>query len=96
MFMFFSLQDLLDCLFYIISSLARNFVQDLAKIIRQLDFIIDKFFTNFDDGFGMWYNVNRGQNPLKWRRGRGQLSSLRSGPQGDHTDGKGGFAKVIL
>jgi len=52
-----------------------------------------KYFANFDDGFGMWSNVKNANDPLDWRRGRGRTSS-NSGPDGDHTTGRGWYLYV--
>ena len=51
-------------------------------------FVLDKYYTNFDNGFGVWSNVQGRYDPLDWQRGRGKTSQY-SGPQSDHTDGNG-------
>ena len=48
----------------------------------------DKYFTNFDNGFGIWSNVKGRSDPLDWQIGRGR-TSRDSGPTTDHTDGTG-------
>ena len=55
-----------------------------------IELLIAKYFANFNDGFGMWSNVKSANDPLDWRRGRGKTSS-NSGPDGDHTDGRGEY-----
>ena len=57
------------------------------------DFLSAKFFTNFNDGLGMWSNVKNYKDPLDWQRGRGRTSTY-SGPFGDHTDGNGKYFYV--
>ncbi|XP_065068953.1 uncharacterized protein LOC135694184 isoform X2 [Rhopilema esculentum] len=53
----------------------------------------NKYYTNFDNGFGVWSNVQGRNDPLNWQRGRGKTSQY-SGPQSDHTDGNGWYLYV--
>eukprot|EP00795_Rhopilema_esculentum_P010741 gene10741-19526_t len=53
----------------------------------------NKYYTNFDNGFGVWSNVQGRNDPLNWQRGRGKMSQY-SGPQSDHTDGNGWYLYV--
>ncbi|XP_065068922.1 MAM and LDL-receptor class A domain-containing protein 2-like [Rhopilema esculentum] len=67
-------------------------VTDTEKCMRRTC-TANKNYTNFDNGFGVWTNVQGRNDPLNWQRGRGKTSQY-SGPQSDHTDGNGWYLYV--
>lgn len=75
----------------------------MNKSKADLMFIIFKTFiflafgddddTEFEDGFGMWYNSNN--DKLNWQRHQGFTKTVETGPNADHTLGKFLLAIII-
>ena len=49
--------------------------------------------TEFENGFGMWYNSNN--DKLNWQRHQGYTKTVETGPNADHTLGKFVLSTII-